>query len=237
MERCYAPAGPENGQIVLDRDESHHLTRVRRVSLGKTIQAFDGHGHAWQCRLVGDHKNAAILEVLQAVDSAQTKPLPEIWIGTAVPKGDRFDWIVEKATELGVARLVPLECARSVVEPRATKLERLRRSVVEACKQCGRNDLMTIDTPLDLAAFVALPELGDLAVYGDRGGTALARMAVANQAPQRFFVAIGPEGGWDDAEHGLMQARGWQPLGLGPFILRVETAVVAAAAAIHAAGW
>lgn len=236
MERCYAPEGPENGLIVLDRDESHHLTRVRRAGLGKSIEAFDGQGQAWLCRLVDDHKNAAVLEVLHLVLPDQQQPRPEICIGTAVPKGDRFDWIIEKATEMGVARLVPLHCARSVVEPRSTKLERLRRNVVEACKQCGRNDLMTIEDPLDLAAFVALPTEGDLAVYGDRGGSAFANFAKTSQPP-RIFVAIGPEGGWDDAERSLMQARGWLPLGLGPFILRVETAVVAASAAIHAAGW
>ena len=237
MERCYAPDGPENGLILLSRDESHHLTRVRRVGIGKTVEAFNGHGQAWLCTVQDDHKSLSVLQVIQESALSPAQSAPEICIGTAVPKGDRFDWIIEKATELGVARLIPLACHRSVVDPRSSKLERLRRSVIEACKQCGRNDLMTLDEQTPLADFLALPAPGDLALYADRGGRPMAQLASLKAAPGRIFVAIGPEGGWDDSERALFQSHGWHAVGLGPFILRVETAVVAAAAAMHAVGW
>lgn len=242
MERAYTPEGPVNGLIQLDRDESHHLVRVRRVSIGKPLEAFDGQGQAWRCELVDDHKNGALLRVLEAIKCEEhgTNPV-KIIIATAVPKGDRFDWIVEKATELGVASLVPLHCERSVVDPREGKLDRLRRAVIEACKQCGRNSLMTIEPRQSFAEFLDGAKLSDIKLIADVGGGSLSEvMATSRQnestlnSPRRVLVCVGPEGGWSEGERALARDKGWSAVSLGPHILRIETAVISAAAAVQA---
>jgi 16S rRNA (uracil1498-N3)-methyltransferase len=237
MERVFAPDGPTDGQITLDRDEAHHLTRVRRVEIGKPVIAFDGQGHAWFCHLADSTKSTAVLEVQSEITVSKELAAPAIWVGTAVPKGDRFDWIIEKATELGVAHLVPLRCDRSVVDPRSTKLDRLRRSVIEACKQCGRNDLMTIDPPSSLTEFLASLAAGELGLIADQGGMSMTHLVHSSLSVNRVKVCVGPEGGWTSDERQLAQSYGWMSVGLGPHILRIETAVVAAASAIHSCDW
>ena len=237
MERVFAPDGPTDGQISLDRDEAHHLTRVRRVEFGKPVIAFDGQGHVWFCHLADSTKSTAVLEVQSEITASKELAAPAIWVGTAVPKGDRFDWIIEKATELGVSHLVPLRCDRSVVDPRSTKLDRLRRSVIEACKQCGRNDLMTIDPPSSLTEFLASLAAGELGLIADQGGMSMTHLVHSSLSVNRVKVCVGPEGGWTSDERQLAQSYGWKSVGLGPHILRIETAVVAAASAIHSCDW
>lgn len=237
MERVFAPDGPTDGQITLDRDEAHHLTRVRRVEIGKPVIAFDGQGHVWFCHLADSTKSTAVLEVQSEITASKELAAPAIWVGTAVPKGDRFDWIIEKATELGVSHLVPLRCDRSVVDPRSTKLDRLRRSVIEACKQCGRNDLMTIDPPSSLTEFLASLAAGELGLIADQGGMSMTHLVHSSLSVNRVKVCVGPEGGWTSDERQLAQSYGWKSVGLGPHILRIETAVVAAASAIHSCDW
>jgi len=233
MERVYAPAGEAAGSIALDREEAHHLVRVRRVAVGDTVIAFDGQGTSWRCRLADSGKNAAWLEVIERVDpDPLAASMPEVWLGTAVPKGDRFDWIVEKATELGIRRIVPLVCQRSVVEPRATKLARLRRTVVEACKQCGRDQLAEITEPVAIQDYLANRVDGEVRAFADRGPANLAEIAATTPWPQCVRVCVGPEGGWTDPERALARELGWRTVGLGPHILRIETAAIAAAAAI-----
>lgn len=237
MERAYAPEGPVDGLIQLDRDESHHLVRVRRVGIGKQLEAFDGQGHAWRCELADDHKNGALLRVLEEITgNHHPGDALKIVIATAVPKGDRFDWIVEKATELGVESLVPLHCDRSVVDPREGKLERLRKSVIEACKQCRRNDLMTIEQKQTLAEFLDSAGPGDVKLFTDIGGRTLSQVMVSSDThtPGRVLVCVGPEGGWSEGERAMAREKGWRPVSLGPHVLRIETAVIAAAAAVQA---
>ena len=239
MQRVFAPEGLINGQILLDRDEAHHLMKVRRVEIGDPVQAFDGLGHAWLCRVAASTKTTALLDVQSVMDSSIGRYLPKLTIATAVPKGDRFDWIIEKATELGVDHLVPLRCERSVVEPRETKLDRLRKSVIESCKQCGRNDLMTLHQPMSLPSFLSNLKPGELGLVADQTGLPLMqiRSGIETLGHSAIKVCVGPEGGWTNQEKQSALAQGWQPVGLGPFILRIETAVVAAVAAIHSAHW
>jgi 16S rRNA (uracil1498-N3)-methyltransferase len=146
-------------------------------------------------------------------------------LGVALPKGDRQKWLVEKLVELGVNRLIPLETARSVSQAGPQVLDRLRRTVVEASKQCGRNRLMEIVPPQSWNDFVA-----------QSGGAAcrlLAHPQDRNQptaglplghSPKSACLAVGPEGGLTADEVDLAAAAGWQLVDLGPRILRVETA-------------
>ena len=155
----------------------------------------------------------------------------------ALPKGDRQKWLVEKLVELGVARLVPLETAHGVAQPMESALERLRRGVIEASKQCGRNRLMEIAEPKAWGEFLAAGGSAACRLVAHpagtpNGGTRFTRptLLVEPTLLQDATVAVGPEGGFTAEEVATAVARGWQTVNLGPRILRVETAAVALAA-------
>ena len=230
-DRFYCPDPPIDGRLTLADDEARHLARVRRVGVGEVVVAFDGRGAAWRAEVRGIGRDRVDLAVLGPADPGSVAPC-DLTLATALPKGDRVDWLVEKATELGVARLVPLRTERSVVDPRAGKLDRLRRLVVEAAKQSGRARLMEIADPLpwpDLlrrdpapVRLVAHPG-GVPAGVWPRGG-----------ASRAAVLAVGPEGGFTDAEVDAARAAGWLPAGLGATLLRIETAGLAGAAVVLA---
>jgi 16S rRNA (uracil1498-N3)-methyltransferase len=228
MERVYHPDALVGDRLEVTGPEAHHLARVRRVGLGDVIEVFDGLGGVVRGRVDRSERNRVEI----AVESRRPpRPLPpvKISLATAVPKGDRFDWLIEKATELGVERIIPLRTQRSVVDPRTTKLDRLRRLVVEACKQCGRDQLLHIETMVSWSDFLARQAEG-LRLLAHPGGEPVAQYG----ATTMVVLAIGPEGGFTDAEVQQAEGLGWQTLCLGPNILRVETAGLAASAALLA---
>ena len=147
----------------------------------------------------------------------------------ALPKGDRQKWLVEKATELGVARLVPLVTERGVAQPGESTLQRLRRAVIEASKQCGRNRLMEIAAPQAWHEFLAGHRDVPRRLVAQPGATARPMFQTCEQT----VAAVGPEGGLTDDELARAVAQGWQPIGLGPRTLRVETAALALAAILN----
>jgi 16S rRNA (uracil1498-N3)-methyltransferase len=148
-------------------------------------------------------------------------------LGVALPKGERQKWLVEKATELGVSRIVPLKTGRSVAEPGESAIDRLRRSVIEASKQCGRNRLLEIVAPQELAAYLATPPEGAVRWFAHPGDAPLAEQTDPGEQNREVFLAIGPEGGFTADEAQLAFKLGWQAISLGPRILRVETAAIA----------
>lgn len=231
MERVYTSDGPVNGQIILEKDEFHHLIRVRRCQTGESVEAFNGQGLAWQCRILAASRDSVILDVIEASGSSQN-PTTEFILATAVPKGERFDWLIEKATELGVSRMIPIACGRSVVEPRDAKIERLRKHVIEACKQCGRNNLMHINQLVKLGNLQSLLPANAVTFWAHRGGIPASK-AWANLKPSinPVVVCIGPEGGWTADEQTWFESNNWQRIELGQHILRIETAGIAAASA------
>ncbi len=233
-ERVYCPGfeldADGDATLEIHGDEARHLGRVRRAQVGAFVEVFDGRGVARQAEVIEVGSDYVSLRPIGA-------PLPdrrtsiELTLATAVPKGDRFDWLVEKAAELGVTTLVPLRTERSVVDPRDSKLDRLRRNVVESAKQCGRNRVMTIASPVswdafvrqvprDLARFVAHPGGLSFPDWPRPVGTAI--------------VAIGPEGGFTEAEIELAAEAGWVAVSLGATLLRIETAALVASARLLA---
>lgn len=223
MHRFFLP-GPYNTPAAhLDGEEAHHLLGVLRASVGAELVIFDGRGTEATARIVHIGKNAADLEILERRQSPPDTVVP-VTLGTAVPKGERFDWLVEKATELGVTRLIPLLTAHRVVEPGANKLNRLRRTIISASKQCGRNRLMELGEPTPWHAFVER-EFRDAAVLvAHPGGESLASLALPMNQP--LVLAVGPEGGLTDEEIDLARRSGGRIVGLGPRLLRVETAAM-----------
>jgi 16S rRNA (uracil1498-N3)-methyltransferase len=223
-DRFYSPELSKTDQLVLDGDEAKHLARVRRLGPGDVVEVFDGRGFATRAEVTSVGRDRVELR-------AFGDPLPDresacrLTLGTAVPKGERFDWLVEKATELGVECLVPLLTERSVVDPSDAKLDRLRRVIVEASKQCGRNRLMVLDRPSAWYAFLSMPEGASRFLAHPDGlpPSAWPRPRTGGSAT----LAIGPEGGFTDAEVDLARAAGWNVVSLGASLLRIETAGLA----------
>jgi len=171
------------------------------------------------------------------VDLAMARvPLPErrppfsLVLASAVSKGDRFDWLVEKATELGVERLIPLVTERSVVEPGESKLARLRRTIIEASKQCRRNRLMVLDSPMRWTELMgSFPE--SLKFLADPEGFPPQRLAPI-PASQAVILAVGPEGGITPGERALAAEARWRHISLSINTLRIETAALAGCAVL-----
>jgi 16S rRNA (uracil1498-N3)-methyltransferase len=232
-ERFFCPGAATGARLVLEYDEARHLSRARRVGAGEVVEVFDGRGFATMAEVVSIGKDRVELQ-------ATGPPLPDrvvdvrVTLATAVPKGDRFDWLVEKATELGVDRLVPLNTERSVVDPRSAKLDRLRRAVVEASKQCGRSRLMEITGPTAWAEFLEAPGPA-LRLVAHPGGLGFADWPDPG-AGGSAVLAVGPEGGFADAEVRAARGAGWVVAGLGPTLLRVETAGLVGCARLIALG-
>ena len=158
----------------------------------------------------------------------------ELVVGVSLPKGDRQKWLVEKLTELGVTTLVPLVTERGVAQPTASALDRLRRSVIEAAKQCGRNRLMKIAEPQAWTEYLSQHPSGNQSrrLVAHFGGLPLSSIDFTQAI--ETHLAIGPEGGFTDDEIAAATAAGWQIVDLGPRILRVETAAIALAAVVAA---
>ena len=211
----------------LEGDDAHHLGRVRRVREGEVITAADGHGR-W--RVYDVASVAASSVVLRASSEVRHEPklVPAITVACALTKGDRPELVVQKLTELGVDTIVLVRAARSVVkwdESRAaTATTRLRTIAREAGAQCRRARLPVLDGPVTPAALVGREGLVVADVAGVSAGDLT--LPVAGE----WVVAVGPEGGFDDDE--LQQFAAVPRLGIGPFVLRAETAAIAAAAAL-----
>lgn len=235
-ERFYLQSPPAADQAELTGDEARHLARVLRARLGDVVTLFDGRGCEWPARVVAIDRDRVRL----AVESPrlETAPARQVVIAAALPKGDRQKWMVEKLTELGATRLVPLATERGVAEATPAAIERLVRAAIEACKQCGRNTLLEIAPPRPLAALFADRDPAAVAVVGDPAGEPLGPLLSLHDGP--ILAIVGPEGGLSAAELAAAEAAGCRRVSLGPHILRVETAAVAFAAAgalsRHAAG-
>ena len=233
-ERFFIPIAPTDGRVLLTGDEARHLVRVLRAQVGDDVIVFAGEGVEWPARITRLARDAAELET----GPARHDPAlvgPAVSLAVALPKGERQKWLVEKLTELGVARLIPLETERGVAEATPAACERLRRGVIEACKQCGRNRLMEIGTPRSLAATLADMPTGCRAVIADPRGAPLDPRGLAAGATS-LLALVGPEGGFAAAEIDAAEQAGAIRVGLGPHILRIETAAIALAARLTHAG-
>jgi 16S rRNA (uracil1498-N3)-methyltransferase len=211
-------------RVLLTGDEGRHLAGVMRARVGDEVTLFDGSGCEFTAKVTKLGKQAVELEIVARHEISRELALP-LTLGVALPKGDRQKWLVEKATELGVTRLVPLVTERGVAQPVEAALERLRRSVIEASKQCGRNRLLEIGEPLTLAAFAAAAPAHALRLIAHLGGAELNTLAKAEE----LWAAVGPEGGFTDEEVASAERAFWQRVSLGRAILRVETAAIALA--------
>jgi 16S rRNA (uracil1498-N3)-methyltransferase len=223
-ERFYVnqPLGP--GSITLDGPEAHHLAVVCRLRAGDPVCLFNGDGREYHGR-VGESvgRRAVTVEVLRVEASGRELPFRLI-LAAPLPKGDRAQFLLEKLTELGVTDFVPLQTARSVVHPREAKLDKLHRHVIEASKQCGRNVLLHVHPLTPWADYCRSEGLPARKLLAHPGGE-----APPAPLPEDSVAAVGPEGGFTNEEVSQAREAGWQVVGLGPRILRIETAALALA--------
>lgn len=224
-------------RAILAGDEAHHLLHVMRAKIGEQIVLFDGSGNEFAARVDRLGRTEAELAVLESKPVDRELSI-NLVLAVALPKGDRQRWLVEKAVELGVSRLVPLETARGVAQPVDKALLRLSRAVIEASKQCGRNRLMEICASRPWLEYCRSPRTsGGRRWLADPSGKDAPAEACRDVATnEQVEIAIGPEGGWTDEELTAGRAEGWREIKLGERILRVETAALALVAIISAAG-
>jgi 16S rRNA (uracil1498-N3)-methyltransferase len=227
--------------VLVDGTEAHHLAHVMRAKTGDRVTLFDGAG--WEFEAQVQHVGRSDVRLTIVSGSVVNRELLcDLTLAVALPKGDRQRWLVEKAVELGVTRMVPLVTKRGVAQPVPAAVARLERTVIEASKQCGRNRLMHIETarrwndlidqtPPNASRLVAHPAAEDANLVGIGS---VKSADVVQPAPRRIVVAVGPEGGLTDDEVGGAVGAGWRLVSLGPRILRVETAALAMVAVIAA---
>lgn len=232
-DRFFADTPISGDQAELHGSEAHHAMHVMRLGIEDSITLFDGSGTEFDAQVEQIDRRSLRLSILERrlVDRELTF---ELSLAVALPKGDRQRWLIEKATELGVTRIIPLTTARSVVRVSSSSLKKLERAVIEASKQCGRNVLMRIEEPVSWSSFVAeLDETGQRWIaHPMRADSSLSEACRSRSAAEYLLVAIGPEGGFDDAEVAMAKEAGWKSISLGPRILRIETAALAVAAAV-----
>lgn len=230
-DRYFSDEPIASDRVVLGGPEAHHLIHVMRAAKGDRVVLFDGSGDEFAAVVQKVGRSEVEFSVVSR-DSINRESSICLTMGVALPKGDRQKWLVEKAVELGVARIVPLRTQRGVAQPVEQALQRLRRSVVEASKQCGRNRLLTIDEPRGWADFVEdAAKIPCRLLAHPQGFHRISHLPIA-EGTDSVFVAIGPEGGFTAEEVSLGAAAGWHTVDLGARILRVETAAIALAAIV-----
>jgi 16S rRNA U1498 N3-methylase RsmE len=181
---------PRDGRAVLVGDEARHLARVMRCTVGDEVVVFDGSGTSWRARVASIGRDEVGLDLGEAVTGPRPARVP-LTLAVALPKGERQKWLVEKLTELGVERLVPLSTTRGVAEATPAAVERLSRGVIEACKQCGRDALMQIGGPKGVAEVVGDAGSGTVLLVADRDGVPLEEIATAGIADALTLSADG----------------------------------------------
>jgi len=227
-----SPIAGSTAQLV--RHEAHHLAHVMRAKAGTEVTLFDGTGAEFASRVERVGRSEIELTVIERHEVDRESSV-QITLGVALPKGDRSRWLVEKATELGVRRLVPLLTERGNQRESTSALEKLRRAVIEASKQCGRNRLMEITETVALSNYLAgEPSLNvRLVAHPARDPKKFPGPFFEKSFQDPFSLAVGPEGGFTQAEVAQAVEHGWAAVDLGPRILRIETAALALVASIE----
>lgn len=218
------PALTQGEQRRIDGPQGHYLATVMRMKAGDPVKLFDDATGEWLGVAVEVRKRDLVLEVREKL--REREAVPDLWLCAAPIKKGRIDWVVEKACELGVARVAPVLTRRAVVD--RLNLDRLRAHMVEAAEQCGRTALPELVEPVKLAALLRDWPVGRTLFFADETGGAPALEAMRAH-PGPAAILVGPEGGFDAEERDAIRAvPGAVGISLGPRILRAETAAAAA---------
>jgi 16S rRNA (uracil1498-N3)-methyltransferase len=212
--------------VRIEGNPAHYLARVMRAAPGDTVILCDDITGEWAARVADVGKRDVVLEVAEML--REREAVPDLWLAPALLKKDRFDLVLEKATELGAARIQPVLTRRCVADK--LNMERARAITTEAAEQCARTALPALAAPVKLDALLAdWPPERALFFADENGGEAAAAAFAAHSGPAAILT--GPEGGFDDSERAAIRAHpAARAISLGPRILRGETAAIAALA-------
>ena len=245
--RFYAPPAafaPDEKSVTLSEEETRHARDVLRRQSGDEIYVFDGAGREFHCVVKTIMRDSAELSVIAEVAPTRPESPLNLTLAIVLLKREKFDLVIQKATELGVTRIVPLDSERADLRLRDSedvhnRITRWRRIAREAAKQSGRAYVPEVAAPLTfnfLLMMSAVSEKSDSTsvtrlMFSERGGKSLVEATNSLvERPSVIAALVGPEGGWTDSELNLFQKAGWIAASLGTTILRTETAVIAATA-------
>lgn len=220
-------------EVVLENGAVHYLCRVLRVVPGQSVTLFNGDGHDYEAEVLRTGRRDVLLRVTGRQPGVPESRL-RITVAQALSRGERMDQTLQKCTELGAAAFQPLISERAEVRLQGNRLQRRldhwRGVVVSACQQCGRARIPEVSVPLSLPEWLGEGPQGLWLVLDPAAETPLSRIRIADPV----VLAVGPEGGFSDAEIGLLRGHGAAAVRLGPRILRTETAAPAAVGVLQA---
>lgn len=223
------PTDIGESEIYITGQDARHIARSLRMAVGDGIDVSDGEGREYSCRLVRIRDEECVAEIVESRISRRESPV-EITLFMAIPKGDKLETVVQKAVELGASHIVPFESERCIKRPapdKAAKLvERLARIANEAAKQCGRAALPTVHGIIKLSEVCERLCDYDLSLfcYEGSGTLPVRRVLEESRGIKRISAIVGSEGGFSEGEAEKITAAGAVAVGLGPRILRCETA-------------
>ena len=241
MHRCYLPNADFSAPaLTIEREEAHHALRVLRMKVGEECEVFDGCGNGVRGRIIATQGGSS-LTIGELQPLPPEPPRAQITLAVALAKGTNTDLIMQKAVELGAARIIPVVSERTIVrlkpDEAEAKAEKWRRTVLEACKQCGVQRLPEVDSPLPFPALLQRADLPALKLICAITPQAQPLRDVLEPArargEQAAVVLIGPEGDFSPAEYAAAAEAGFTHVSLGSIILRVETAVFMALSALR----
>jgi len=237
IPRIYLPLPLKRGYLIdLPVQAGEHIARVLRLQAGDALRLFNGDGQEYAAEVTSLTKRLVTARVLDPTPYVDCESPLRITLGQGIARGEKMDWILQKATELGVAQIVPLITGRTEVKLDAERAERRlahwRAVIASACEQCGRNRLPVLSEPMRLADWAAsiAADKGVRLALDPKGGTGARELDLADGAT----LVVGPEGGLSEQDLATLQQAGFAGLRLGPRILRTETAGIAALAALQA---
>lgn len=233
LPRIYTTQPLDTQFIDLEPEPSRHLARALRMRNGDSLILFNGMGGEYSATIIDVGKKSVRVSI-ESYQAPQVESELSINLGVAVSRGERFDWVIQKATELGVRSIYPLFTEHTGVKLPAERAQKKHRHwqqiAISACEQCGRNQIPEIELPQPITGWLEGAE-SELKLIMH---TAVAGGMPEQRTPRSIDLLVGPEGGFSESEIATATAHGFLPLQLGPRVLRTETAPVAALAVLQA---
>ena len=237
--RFFAPPEAFNKQTVtLTGDEARHLRDVLRLKAGDEVFVFDGAGKEVRCTIESARRDQAFLSQCHEIAATHAESQLQLTLAVALLKGEKFDLVVQKTTELGVVEIIPVMTRNADVRLRDAKdaekrVNRWRRIAIEAAKQCGRAVVPTIPLPILFESLTQAQNSLPRFMFSERGGGSLGPVFSQLTMHKEVIALIGSEGGWTDQELAIASDAGWQLITLGGRVLRAETAAIAVTALLQ----
>ena len=231
MRRFYAPKeNIQDKNVSLNLEETRHLRDVLRLREGENVRVFDGEGREFSCEIGKIAKRETVLNIIEEIKPSAPASNLDLTLAVALLKGEKFDLVVQKAVELGVTKLTPVQTKRTDVKLRDVekKTGRWRKIALEAAKQSGRAQLMQIETILNFEEFVKTAEDAKI-LFAERGGGNFSKI----EETKKITAVIGSEGGWEDSEIEAARKNDFQIVTLKGRILRAETAAISIASILQ----